>query len=83
MPQDEQRKPDWFCPRCGHTLRVVPKDDEWWGQFCEGYRKDHETEWFLCTNENCVYKDCPLVLHHPVYGWDKPAGDSWAIGYVK
>ncbi len=75
-----------FCPCCGSSLRVVIPDDEDWGDFCDGYRQSHGTEWFLCTDdkgEGCVYKDIPLILHNPVRGWDKPPGDNWAIGYVK
>lgn len=74
---------NWFCPCCGHKLEVVAGDDEFWGDFCEGYRQKHNTEWFLCSNKECVYNDCPLLLFNSAYGWDKQAGDNWAIGYVK
>jgi len=74
---------DWYCPRCGHKLVPVSKDNEDWGDFCERYRQDHGTEWYLCTNNKCVYSEVPMVVHHPAYGWDHPSGDSWAIGYIK
>lgn len=73
----------WFCPRCGHKLEPVSKDNEDWGDFCSGYHEEHGTFWFLCSNKECVNNDNPLVVHHPVYGWKCRSGDSWAIGYVK
>ena len=73
----------WYCPRCGKKLKVVSKKDEDWGEFCDGYRQDHGTEWYLCTNKKCIYSEIPMVVHHPAYGWDHPSGDSWAIGYIK
>jgi len=74
---------EWFCPMCGHKLDPVSKDNEDWGDFCSGYHEQDGTFWFLCTNKDCTYNDIPLVVHHPVYGWQHRSGDSWAIGYVK
>lgn len=73
----------WFCPRCGHKLEQISKDNKDWGDFCNGYHEEHGTFWFLCSNKDCIYSDNPLVVHHPVYGWQHRSGDSWAIGYVK
>jgi hypothetical protein len=78
-----------FCPWCGADMRPVPVDHKDWGAFCQQYREEHDTEWFLCSGQrdgnatDCNAQNFPLVLHHPVYGWDHRAGDSWAIGYVK
>ena len=73
----------WFCPICGHKLDPVSKDNKDWGDFCNHYHEEHGTSWFLCSNKDCVYKDNPLVVHNPVYGWQFRFGDNWAIGYVK
>ena len=80
---DKMSEEKWFCPYCGHRLKVVVENDPYWGEFCQNYREEHGTEWFLCSNKKCTLNSSPLVLHHPVHGWDNPAGDSWAIGYVK
>lgn len=72
-----------FCPRCGKKLEVVAKNNKEWGEFCEGYRAEDGTEWFLCSNKDCVFSSAPLVFFNSYHGWNHPAGDNWAIGYVK
>lgn len=74
---------DWHCIRCGSKLEHIAKDDEWWGDFCWNYMKKHGTLWFLCDNKKCCHNTSPLVLHNPAGGWRTPAGDSYAIGWVK
>jgi hypothetical protein len=73
----------WHCPYCGSELLPVDKDNPDWGSFTSDYAEAHGTEWFLCSKEGCVFHDMPLVLCHPVKGWNYPAGDSFAIAYVK
>ena len=74
---------DWHCVYCGNGLRPIRPEDGRWYEDTEKLKKAHGTEWFFCTNEDCTFADVPLVLCHPVYGWDRPAGDSFAIAYVK
>ena len=74
---------EWHCIYCGSLLIPVDKDNEDWGKFCDHYRQEHGTEWFLCSNEKCVFNGYALVLCHPVGGWKCPAGDSFAIASVK
>lgn len=64
-----------FCPCCGSKLKIVPPRGE-------GLLRSRIEE-YLCTGEDCFYKDAPLTLHHPVYGHQHAAGDSWSLGYVK
>ena len=73
----------WYCPVCGNRLRYVTKDDKNWFDFCIGYEKTDGTEWFLCSNYKCNYSDVPLLLFNSALGWNKRAGDNWAIGYIK
>lgn len=73
----------WFCMCCGSALRSVPPEDPDWGAFTAGYAKAHGTEWFLCTSEDCTFSEVPLVLCNPVTGWDHPAGDNFALAFVK
>jgi len=71
------------CPCCGAKLQPVSPQDPYWGDFCEGYRRENGTEWYLCPSKRCTYHDAPLVLFNSYHGWNHPAGDNWAIGWVK
>jgi hypothetical protein len=64
------------CPFCGSVLledsNIVPSEDAESG----GY--------FVCTKQECVLSRSPaLTLFHPIQGIKRPAGDSWALGYIK
>ncbi len=67
-----------YCPLCGHKLESISDKDAF-----------DEIDEFLCHNKSCAqYASGPgeggeLIVFHPVYGWKAPAGDSWAIGWVK
>jgi len=73
----------WFCIRCGSELEQVAKDNKDWGNFCWGYMKRDGTLWFLCSNNECCHHYCPLVLFNSTGKWTTPAGDNYAIGFVK
>jgi len=70
-----------FCPLCGHELELITEPDP-----RKAWREPDE---YLCHNKNCnMYAEGPgeggeLTLFQPVYGIDSPAGDSWAIGWIK
>lgn len=71
-----------YCPTCGSKLKGH-EDDEDWHDFCAEYEKEHGTKWFLCSNLKCTWSQAPLVFFNSYNGWDSPAGDNWAIGYIK
>jgi len=73
----------WFCIRCGGKLIHVEKDNKWWGEFCWGYMIRDGTMWYLCSNKECCHNTSPLVLFNSAANWKSPAGDSYAIGWIK
>ena len=66
----------WHCPFCGSILKKDPNDPP---------KVDkHEEEYFTCSNLDCSLSLGYIVtLFHPIYGTDRPAGDSWALGLIK
>lgn len=72
----------WYCIRCGTKLVKINKDDKYWGSLWKTMQKEG-TIYFLCGNEKCCHHTAPLVLHHPIQGYDAPAGDSYSISWVK
>lgn len=74
---------NWFCIRCGHQLDQIAKDDKNWGKWCWDAMKRDGTTWYLCSNKGCCHHGAPLILHHPIYGYTAPAGDSYSISWVK
>lgn len=73
----------WFCIRCGGKLHQVPKDYPSHGAACWSDMRRNGTEYYQCDNEKCFHHSAPLLLHHPVQGINRPAGDSYSISWVK
>ncbi len=69
----------WHCPYCGFVMRYMDETDTFW------WHDDILTDagdYVFCTRANCTWNDTPLKIHHPT-NYDRSAGDSWSISWLK
>jgi hypothetical protein len=69
----------WHCPHCGFAMRYMDENDtSWW---CNEILTD-AGDYVFCTSDKCTWNDTPLKIHHPT-SYDRSAGDSWSISWLK
>jgi hypothetical protein len=73
----------WHCIRCGNHLKEIDEKDPVWGECSYSSMRRTGTLWYQCTGEKCFHHSAPLILHHPVHGYNAPPGDSYSISWVK
>jgi hypothetical protein len=74
---------NWHCIRCGSVLREVAKDDPAHGKACWNEMQRNGVLHYLCSNKECCHYNAPLILHHPIGGYQSPAGESYSISWVR
>jgi hypothetical protein len=74
---------NWFCIRCGHHLKEMNENDPVHGEACFSAMRCYSTLYYQCSNDKCFHHTAPLLLHHPIYGCESPAGDSYSISWIK
>lgn len=72
----------WYCIRCGFKLIPIAKNNKEWGDITWNEMQRNGTQWYLCANKECFHHNGPLILHHPT-NWQRGAGDSYSISWVK
>lgn len=68
---------NWFCIRCGFQLKQFENNEHW------KIMKKDGTQMYHCSNKKCCHYGAPLILHHPLGGYQSPAGESYSISWVR
>ena len=67
----------WHCPKCGKELAKGKA----WARARQQHPGQEEHE--MSLNYDCESCGLTLTVHHPIYGYKHPPGDSWSVSFIK